>query len=130
MYSTGMTEKNKSEKRLSEYNHYAKKSLVFGIIVLSLVLLFWFSGYLVELLVRSNFNKEIVNFIFLITFLLLLIAVVVLAILGIIFGKKGLKSNKAGMSIAGLVLSIIGLSIPSLGIIILLIYILAGGEIM
>jgi hypothetical protein len=126
-----MTGNNKSQKRLSEYDHYGKKSLVFGTIALCLALLsFWVLGYLAELSVRFNFYKEIGNCILLITFLVLLIAVVVLAILGIISGKKGLKSNKAGLSITGLVLSIIGLSIPLLGIIILLIYLSAGGDIM
>src|SRR4030043_470016 len=130
MCAMGMTKNNTSQKRSSEYDHYAKKSLVFGIIVFGLLLLFWFSGFLIKLMVLFNIDKEIGNFILLFTLLVLLIAVIVLSILGIIFGKKGLKSYKAGMSIAGLVLSIIGLSIQSLGIIILLIYILAGGEIM
>ncbi len=125
-----MTENNKSQKKSSEYDHYGKKSLVFGTIALCILLIFWFSGYFIELLVHSNFNKEIGNCILLITFLVFLIAVVVLAILGIISGKKGLKSNKAGLSITGLVLSIIGLLIPLLGTIILLIYLLAGGDIM
>jgi hypothetical protein len=123
MYSTGITENNKSPKKLSEYNHYANKSLVFSIIGLLLPIVFW----IVVLNTLQFFMRyPLLN----LTFIVVGIVCLTLLILGIIFGKKGLKSNKHGTSVAGLVLSIMGLSIPFLGILILLIYFLAGGEIM
>ena len=125
MGSKGIFEDNRLQKGMPEYDHYAKTFLVFGIILLCLLLVFWLSGYLIELSVRFN-NEDIGNLVFFITFLLVPITVVVLAILGVIFGKKGLKSRKVGMSVAGLMMS----SIVLLLSLIVVIYFVAGGEFM
>jgi hypothetical protein len=118
-------EVNKLQKGMQEYDHYAKKSLVFGIIVVCLILLYWPIGYFTELSVRLN-NDIIGNLVFLLTFLFIPIAIAVLVILSVIFGIKGLKSKKFGMSIAGLAIS----GTVLLLLLIAVVYLAAGGEFM
>ena len=113
MTSTGVNENSNAQKRLSEYNHYAKKSLVLGI--LGFVSLFVFTT--LTLIFASGY-----------IFSLGCITSLTLLILGVVFGKKGLKSNKVGMSKVGLIVSIVGLSLPLLVIIIIILYVLTGGE--
>ena len=122
----GIFEVNKLQKGMPEYDRYAKKSMVFGAIILCLILLvFWLSGYLIEYSVRSN-NGIMGDIIFFVTFIVAPITLVVLAIIGVIFGIKGLKSRKVSMSVAGFIVSSIVL-ILSLTI---AIYFIAGGEFM
>jgi cation transport ATPase len=110
------------QKRMPEYNHYAKKSLVLAIIILCLLFVFWL------LLYSPAFSGHTLGDIFII-FLFTIIVIVVMAILGVRFGKRGLKSEKVGMSIFGLVIS--GIVLLSLiGIVICsIIYFATGGEI-
>ena len=122
----GIFEVNKLQKGMPEYDRYAKKSMVFGVIILCLILLiFWLSGYLIEYSVHSN-NEIMGDTVFFVTFIVAPITLVVLAIIGVIFGIKGLKSRKVSMSVAGFIVSSIVL-ILSLTI---AIYFIAGGEFM
>jgi hypothetical protein len=91
------------QKGIPEYDHCAKKSLVFGIIVIFSIPVFWL---LIGLFTSFGTDIGIVNdLIFYTMFLAFPIVVAVLAILGIIFGIKGLKSTRTGMSITGLIIS-------------------------
>jgi hypothetical protein len=127
MDSKGVFEDNKLQKRIPEYDHYAKKSLTLGIIGLVLPFLF-----LLELRIWSRLSSmgSISNNILVYSFFVFVIVYLTFSISGIVFGKKGLKSNKLRLSKAGLAVSIIGLSIPVLVIIIIIVYVLAGGEFM
>jgi len=122
MDSKEIMEDNKIQKGMPEYDHYAKKSLLFAIIVLCLPFIL---GLLAELAARNN-NRIIEDILFLVSFILIPLVVVVLAILGVVFGKKGLKSRKAVISIVGLALS----GIELLLVLILVVYLLAGGQFM
>ena len=88
------------QKKMPEYNHYAKKSLIFAIIsicLLAVFFLFCFSPL--------NYDPSL-SLGFLLFFLFFIPAtIVVMAISGAIFSKRGLKSEKVGMSIFGLVIS-------------------------
>jgi hypothetical protein len=123
--SKGIFERNRPQKRTPDYDRYAKKSLVFGIIVVCLIILYWPIGYLTESSVRLN-NDIIGNIMFIFAFLLIPLATAVLVILGVIFGIKGLKSKKVGTSVAGLAIS----GTVLLLLLIVVIYLAAGGEFM
>lgn len=118
------------QKRMPEYNRYAKKSLVLGSIILCLFVVFWVSWYLIRLSFRLDI-EFLSSFVFFIVFVFLpAIAMLVLAILGVIFGKKGLKSEKVGMSLFGFVVSGTFLLLVLIGVIWSIIYFATGGEIM
>ena len=90
----GIVKDNEPQMRLAEYDHYAKKSLIFGIIGLALPFAFLLALTFWSRLNHSSTN--ITNNMLDYVFWAVVIAYLTCSILGIVFGKKGLKSNKLG----------------------------------